>query len=191
MNPPFPSPFSRHRQRLTAPRARPFHEDWGHHLRVERPQRCADGAPRAGARGGFPQTRARRRRGASHGVHTRPGVDWCASSPILPHPPRYQLLFGPTLVLLPPDLRASADASIVDLTATVVDSTATVNEPPQLARQTKVQQYDRTREGSVLKSSVVAKPLPVSCLANQEPCSHGTATQWPPPLPAVNIIARA
>eukprot|EP00955_Chlamydomonas_euryale_P025740 272014-Chlamydomonas_euryale.AAC.1 len=31
---------------------------------------------------GGPQTRARQRRGAAQDVHTRPGVQWCAPSPL-------------------------------------------------------------------------------------------------------------
>eukprot|EP00955_Chlamydomonas_euryale_P108079 365817-Chlamydomonas_euryale.AAC.13 len=102
------------------------------------------------------------------------------------------MLRGATLVrIAQARSRASANASIVNVTATVANPTATVNEPPELARQTKVQQYDQARERSVLKVSLCGKTTTNSCLVSQKPCSHGMAAQWPPALPAVNMIARA
>eukprot|EP00955_Chlamydomonas_euryale_P101198 365328-Chlamydomonas_euryale.AAC.14 len=99
------------------------------------------------------------------------------------------------LVCCSPRIYAPAPAPfIVDLTANVVDLTANVNEPPEPARQTVVQQYDHAKEGAVLKSNpqgTIVVPVVATLLPSRGPCSHGTATQWPAPPPAVNIIARA
>eukprot|EP00955_Chlamydomonas_euryale_P049822 354371-Chlamydomonas_euryale.AAC.3 len=71
---------------LASHRYHSFTRNWEHHLGVERPKWCADGALREGASGGCPINPSRRRRGASQGVHTRPGVERCAPRP-RPWPP--------------------------------------------------------------------------------------------------------